>query len=79
MSNLSCAEAKQHVYGYLDNELDQQTRQMVDGHLAECSTCTAEYDLERTIANLVISSSSSLDLDSDFHKKISTSLRAELE
>jgi len=79
LSNLSCHEAKRKVYEYLGDELDTEKKQEVDGHLANCSPCKEEYDLERTISNLVISSSSSPTENSDFYNRISNSLRSELE
>ncbi|MBJ7281258.1 MAG: zf-HC2 domain-containing protein [Rhodoluna sp.] len=79
MSNLSCHETKRKVYEYLGDELDAKVKQEVDGHLASCQLCKAEYDLERTISNLVINSSSGSDRNSDFFNKISSSLRSELD
>jgi anti-sigma factor (TIGR02949 family) len=79
MSNLSCHEAKRKVHEYLGEELSDNSKREVDEHLAGCSRCQAEYDLERTISDMVISSSSSSDLSLGFYQRISSSLRSELE
>lgn len=79
LSNLSCHEAKRKVYEYLGDELDHESKQKVDGHLEQCSPCNEEYDLERTISNLVINSSSGSSANSEFFNRISNSLRSELE
>lgn len=79
MSIFSCREAKRKVYEFLGDELDQESKQEVQRHLETCSSCTDEYQLEETISNLVINSSSGIDRNSEFFNKISSSLRSELE
>jgi anti-sigma factor (TIGR02949 family) len=79
MSNLSCHEAKRKVHEYLGDELNEKAKREVDGHLVSCSPCKEEYDLERTISNMVISSSSSSATNMDFYQRISSSLRSEIE
>ncbi len=79
MSNLSCHQTRRKVYEYLGDELDVKAKQEVDGHLAGCQFCKAEYDLERTISKLVINSSFSSEPNSNFFNKISNSLRSELD
>jgi anti-sigma factor (TIGR02949 family) len=79
MSNMSCHEAKRKVYEYLGEELDEKAKQEVDGHLSSCSRCTEEFDLERTISEMVISSNPRLMQSSDFYNRISNSLRSEIE
>jgi hypothetical protein len=79
LSNLSCHEAKRKVHEYLGDELNEKAKQDVDGHLASCSPCKEEYDLERTISDMVISSSSSSESTQNFYQRISSSLRSEIE
>lgn len=79
MSNLSCHEAKRKVYEYLGDELNDNAKQEVAGHLASCSPCKEEYDLERTISEMVISSSASSESNQSFYQRISSSLRSEIE
>lgn len=46
---LSCEETFLRLDDFLDRELDAQERQLVEGHLADCDLCTAEYRFEATI------------------------------
>ncbi len=40
---IRCWQARQHVSAYLDDELDQAKRALVEGHLATCPTCPPLY------------------------------------
>lgn len=40
---LRCWRARRHVSAYLDGELDDETRALVEGHLAACPTCPPLY------------------------------------
>jgi RNA polymerase sigma-70 factor (ECF subfamily) len=40
---LRCWQARRHVSAYLDGELDETTKSMVEGHLAGCPTCPPLY------------------------------------
>jgi RNA polymerase sigma-70 factor (ECF subfamily) len=40
---LRCWRARRHVSAYLDGELDQATRTMVETHLEDCPTCPPLY------------------------------------
>jgi RNA polymerase sigma-70 factor, ECF subfamily len=40
---MRCWQARRHVSSYLDGELDDATRSMVEGHLAGCPTCPPLY------------------------------------
>jgi hypothetical protein len=79
MSTLSCKEAQLKVHEYLGDELTDKSKQEVDGHLASCLFCKTTYDLERTISDAVISSSSNSELNANFYSRISSSLRSEIE
>ena len=79
MSNLSCHETKLKVHEYLGNELNAETKHEVDGHLSSCSRCTEEFDLERTISEMVLSTTPRSFQNSDFYNRISNSLRSEIE
>jgi anti-sigma factor (TIGR02949 family) len=46
---LSCEETFLRLDDYLDRELDAGERQLVEGHLADCEVCTAEYRFEATV------------------------------
>jgi RNA polymerase sigma-70 factor (ECF subfamily) len=40
---MRCWQARRHVSAYLDGELDESTKSMVEGHLAGCPTCPPLY------------------------------------
>ena len=40
---MRCWQARRHVSSYLDGELDEATKSMVEGHLAGCPTCPPLY------------------------------------
>ena len=40
---LRCWRARRHVSSYLDNDIDQATRMMVEAHLETCPTCPPLY------------------------------------
>jgi RNA polymerase sigma-70 factor (ECF subfamily) len=40
---MRCWQARRHISAYLDGELDEGTRQKVEGHLAGCPTCPPLY------------------------------------
>ena len=40
---MRCWQARRHVSSYLDGELDDATKSMVEGHLAGCPTCPPLY------------------------------------
>jgi RNA polymerase sigma-70 factor (ECF subfamily) len=40
---MHCWQARRHISGYLDDEVDPETRVAVEGHLAVCPTCPPLY------------------------------------
>jgi RNA polymerase sigma-70 factor (ECF subfamily) len=40
---IRCWQARRHVSAYLDGELDDRTKGLVEGHLANCPTCPPLY------------------------------------
>ena len=40
---IRCWQARRHVSAYLDGELDDRTKGLVEGHLADCPTCPPLY------------------------------------
>ena len=40
---MRCWQARRHVSSYLDGELDEATKSMVEDHLAGCPTCPPLY------------------------------------
>ncbi|MCD6532044.1 zf-HC2 domain-containing protein [bacterium] len=50
---MRCEEIKPYLAGYLDGELDQKTRQMVEEHIKECPQCAAELEEMRKIREVL--------------------------
>lgn len=48
-----CASVLEHVYEYIDHEMDDDDCATVKQHLDDCSPCLAEYGLEQAVKSLV--------------------------
>lgn len=57
MSDVTCKEAKEKVYDYLAQEVDDDTKNSINGHLKDCVTCAGEYAIELQISSFISSSS----------------------
>ncbi len=44
-----CAEAREYLFAFLDNELDAALSMQVQRHLERCPECAREAEIERTI------------------------------
>lgn len=53
MSDLTCAELVELVSAYLDGELDEDTRERFERHLADCDGCERYLDQFRTVISAV--------------------------
>ncbi|MFC7406346.1 mycothiol system anti-sigma-R factor [Georgenia alba] len=49
----SCEELLEHLFEFLDSELDEDQDARLRRHAAECPTCTAAADAEQHIRELV--------------------------
>ena len=45
-SEIDCAEALEHLYEYLDGELDAAREKAVRSHLAKCAPCLSVSEFE---------------------------------
>lgn len=48
-----CGEVLGLVYGFLDGELDAESRARIADHLDECAPCLRQYGLEQAVKALV--------------------------
>lgn len=48
-----CAEVLAEVWLFLDNECDQERRELLARHIDECAPCLAEYGLEEKLKRLL--------------------------
>jgi mycothiol system anti-sigma-R factor len=49
----NCHEVLGEVYLYLDLECSDRRRELIRGHLDECSPCLREYGIEQEVKELV--------------------------
>lgn len=45
--SMNCDDAIEHLYSYLDGELNADAQTAVRGHLDDCSGCLGHYEFER--------------------------------
>lgn len=50
---MTCREAVDKLYEYLDNELDSVTTAQIKKHLDLCRLCCDNFEFEKTMKNLV--------------------------
>ena len=50
---MTCREAVDKLYEYLDNELDNVTSSQIKKHLDLCRLCCDNFEFEKTMKNLV--------------------------
>lgn len=53
LSRYSCEEAFRRLDDYLDRELAEGDRQLVEEHLAVCAACAREFTFEASVINSV--------------------------
>lgn len=49
---MRCDEVKTLLSGYLDGELEEKSRDVVEQHLAVCEVCRAEYEKLKTLVEV---------------------------
>ncbi len=52
---MTCGEALEHMFEYLDGELDDTTRRRVQDHLSLCAPCATRADFEKAFLDAVAS------------------------
>ena len=53
---ISCSEAVRRLWEYLENDLDNEDRERVEGHLALCRRCCGEVEFTSALSDLLRSS-----------------------
>lgn len=46
---LTCEEVIEHIFDYLDSELDQDTRDRIERHLETCRDCFSRAEFEERL------------------------------
>jgi anti-sigma factor (TIGR02949 family) len=57
MSEVTCKDAKEKVYDYLAQEVDDELKTAINDHLKDCVNCAGEYAIELQISSFISSSS----------------------
>ncbi len=52
---MECQDIREHLSGYIDNALDQDERDIVEKHLADCNACRKELDLLKALVKEISS------------------------
>ena len=73
---MKCEQLKEHLVEYLYDELPDELKSEVEGALAECPECAAEYAEMRLVHELV-ASAPSLDVPAQVHNNILREARLE--
>lgn len=55
---ISCGEAVRQLWEYLDNDLEADDRERVEGHLALCRRCCGEVEFTESLQELLRSTAS---------------------
>ncbi len=61
---MNCREALEHLYDYLDNELNESTVRKVKAHLSTCEHCFDTYEFEK-ILHAFVAEKGKLNVDAE--------------
>lgn len=50
---MTCEEAVQKLYEYLDKELDKATVEQLDTHLEICQSCCDHFEFEKKVRSII--------------------------
>jgi anti-sigma factor (TIGR02949 family) len=67
---LQCAEAVEHLYSYLDEELTGEVRAAVRAHISECRDCFGHFEFERMFLRFLEARSRAHDAPPELKKRI---------
>ncbi|HKK28334.1 MAG TPA: zf-HC2 domain-containing protein [Gemmatimonadota bacterium] len=76
---ISCAAAVQHVYEYLDGELDDRLEERIGAHLGACAPCRSLFDFERAFLDVVREKGLTAPESPELRERILALLREEEE
>jgi mycothiol system anti-sigma-R factor len=70
---ISCSEAVNQLWAYLDGTVDQADRALVEQHLAWCRRCCGELEFARELRR-VLARSARVDLPADVLRRLNQTL-----
>lgn len=65
-----CAEVLDHLYEYLDNEMETVDRARIQQHIDDCGPCLDKYGLEQSVKALVHRSCGCDEVPTDLRDKV---------
>lgn len=74
---MTCAEARQLLHAYLDDELDLPTVLQIESHLSQCPQCQRQLEAVRAVGRAVAQPAAYYPASTEFRDRIAQSLRAE--
>ena len=74
---ISCSEAVNHLWEYLDGTVDEADRALVEEHLSRCRQCCGELEFARELRR-VLARSAHVELPADVVRRLNQTLQ-ELE
>jgi len=74
---VSCQEAAERLFEWLDGELDPQLEPLVGAHLQTCAKCIPRLEFERSFRDALIRASRDREAPEALRRKIVEALEAE--
>jgi anti-sigma factor (TIGR02949 family) len=75
VNRVTCEEAFRQLDDYLDRELGEEERRLIDEHLSICAACLREFTFERSVVDGVRSKLREIGAPSELLARISTELQ----
>jgi len=71
---VDCQEVKKFLQVYIDGELDEEDRRVMDGHLAGCPDCRASVEYDRRFRDAVRARVPKVSAPEDFKQQLSEAM-----
>jgi anti-sigma factor (TIGR02949 family) len=68
--DISCHEALEHLYEYLDHELTPEVEAEVRGHLVACVVCTSRFGFEEVFLKFLEAKSQAQGASPELRRRI---------
>lgn len=72
---ISCAQAVEHLYEYLDREITPEVEAQVRHHLEQCIRCAGRFDFEDQFLNFLEARARTRTAPPDLRQRIIETLR----
>lgn len=79
VAEISCSEAAEKVYEYLDGELEPERAREVRCHVEQCRRCYPMYDWEQMFLDFIRESADRAEANPELRRKVEALLDRETE